>query len=167
MKRKIGFLSLLVLSCVFSSRFLLTVNASTIPPYVETPEEGEYKMGGESGVTEEDGHLKLGTDFYIYIENPVVMESPLIEETTESNPNPITPPAAPLGSSSETETANETEAPNETEATNETQASKNSGSLPKTGDYGLDKNGFLFASLLFGAGYLVCDSYEKKNEKKK
>jgi hypothetical protein len=37
-----------------------------------------------------------------------------------------------------------------------------SGSLPKTGDYGWDKNLFFLAALLFGSGYLTCEYYERK-----
>jgi hypothetical protein len=149
----------------------LTANATIVPPYVETPAEGEYKMGGEDGITDKDGHLRLGTDFYIYIENPTS------EESTEPNGDPILEKAPPTDSTTETEqddknpnaspSDGETESGNQEESSSEAggAASKN-GSLPKTGDYGLNKNQFLLASLLFGAGYLVCDGYEKKNEEK-
>jgi hypothetical protein len=154
-KRGIGFLFGFILSSVLVMNIPLTVKALTVSPYVETPEEGEYKIGKESGITKEDGHFRLGTDFYIYIENP------LLEETSELSTEPVISPASPLDSTSETEQ----EQDQDTQENNNNQT-KNSSSLPKTGDYGMNKNGFLFASLLFGAGYLICDGYERKNEKK-
>jgi hypothetical protein len=41
------------------------------------------------------------------------------------------------------------------------------GNLPKTGDYGPDKIVLCELALLFGTGYLLCDFYEKRTEKKR
>lgn len=110
-----------LLAAVFCFGLLAGVPAGAasgkVPSYVGAPEEGGYTMGGESTSEIVDGHSNLGTDFYLYIENP----------------------------------AKETEAP-----------VKQSGNLPKTGDYGMDKNVLLWVALICGAGYLACDRYEKK-----
>ena len=44
----------------------------------------------------------------------------------------------------------------------ETPGKQTPGKLPKTGDYGMDKNVLLLAALIFGSGYLACEYYEKK-----
>lgn len=44
----------------------------------------------------------------------------------------------------------------------ETPGKQTPGKLPKTGDYGMDKNALLLAALIFGSGYLACEYYEKK-----
>lgn len=41
-----------------------------VPSYVEIPKEGEYTMGEEQEAAADGANTELGTDFYIYIENP-------------------------------------------------------------------------------------------------
>jgi hypothetical protein len=219
MKKKNCFLLAAVVCGAIWYSFFSTA-AETVPSYVEIPGKGEYTMGGES--TAGDGDTKLGTKFYLRIENPIRLTEtetsgeteeetqPGTEKETSGETEARTPekPGTEKETSGETETElpgesesecsweteamtevktpKEDEASGETEAVTETDASPKkhrkadtpdeteseieseteSGKLPKTGDYGLDKKGFLWAALIFGAGYLICDSYEKKYAKK-
>jgi hypothetical protein len=46
---------------------------------VEIPEEGDCTIGEENGITQEDGNLKLGTDFYVYIQNQQTSVDSVVE----------------------------------------------------------------------------------------
>lgn len=48
----------------------VTAAPAEVPSYVEIPEEGEYTMGEEQEAKSDGANMELGTDFYIYIENP-------------------------------------------------------------------------------------------------
>lgn len=117
MKKKVYGLLMAVFCFGLLAGVPAAASSGDVPSYVGVPEEGSYTMGGESSSKNVDGHARLGTDFYLYVENPDA----------------------------------ETEAP-----------VRQSGKLPKTGDYGMDKNVLVWAALIFGAGYLACDRYEKK-----
>jgi hypothetical protein len=131
--------------------------AETIPPYVEVPNAGEYKMGGDNLAVEHDGKQQAGTDFYIRIENAQRGSSPGSSgndgnggsSASSSEPQSITYANSPMGN-------------NELE---EMEMLEQDGKLPKTGDYGPDKIVLFELALIFGAGYLICDQYEKTHEK--
>jgi hypothetical protein len=154
-----------------------------VPSYVEEPESGQVTMGETD--TTQPGDSGINTDFYLYIENPVWMtEIDLPEETelyTEVMAQTETPEETELytevTAEPETEFPHETEYeipqetdPDQTSGTlRETESEseqETSGKIPKTGDYGMNKNSFLYAALIFGAGYLLCDEYEKRKSKK-
>jgi hypothetical protein len=136
--------------------------AETVPPYVEVPNAGEYKMGGDNPAVEHDGKLETGTDFYIRIENlrrnhsssgggsGSGSDEPGGSSTSSSEPQSITYANFPMGN-------------DELEELGE--LADQDGNLPKTGDYGPDKIVLYELALLFGTGYLLCDQYEKKHKK--
>jgi hypothetical protein len=154
--------------------------AETIPPYVEVPEKGEYKMGGDNPAVGHDGKLQTGTEFYLRIENPksVIQDSGGSgssggsgnnggsgnrgtsrgsrssggSDDSSAKPRSITYANFPMGNDVEMEALGE--------------LADQDGNLPKTGDYGPDKIVLCELALLFGTGYLLCDYYEKRNEKK-
>jgi hypothetical protein len=166
--------------------------AETIPPYVEVPEKGEYKMGGDNPAVGHDGKLQTGTEFYLRIENPksVIQDSGGSgssggsgnnggsgnsggsgsnggsgnrgtsrgsrnsggSDDSSAKPRSITYANFPMGNDVEMEELGE--------------LADQDGNLPKTGDYGPDKIVLCELALLFGTGYLLCDYYEKRNEKK-
>jgi hypothetical protein len=128
---------------------------------VEVPEKGEYKMGGDNPAVDHDGKLQTGTEFYLRIENP----KPVVKSSggssgggggssddSSSEPQSITYANFPMGN-------------DELEELGE--LADQDGNLPKTGDYGPDKIVLCELALLFGTGYLLCDYYEKRNEKKR
>jgi hypothetical protein len=131
--------------------------AETVPPYVEIPNAGEYKMGGDNPAVDHDGKLQTGTDFYIRIENPRRGSSSGGSgsdgnggsSTSSSEPQSITYANFPMGNDELEELGTQNQ----------------NGNLPKTGDYGPDKIVLFELALIFGAGYLICDQYEKKHEK--
>jgi hypothetical protein len=129
-----------------------STQSSDVPSYVEIPKKGTYTMDGESKSEYDNGEYRMGTDFYLYIENEKNTEEPKApkDDTIGTPEEPSDGNELPLG---------ETEEPKAAKISV-------SGKLPKTGDYGPDKNMICAAALFFGAGYLVCDEYEKKCRKK-
>jgi hypothetical protein len=166
--------------------------AETIPSYVEIPEAGTYKVSEEHDATGQNGENKIGTDFYLRIEKTWTQEHN--ESQPESQPSqPESSSVGSSGGSggnsggsggssggsgshirdedssagnddSRTQTVTYADFPMGDDE-GEEQTQNDSGNLPRTGDYGPDKVTFFELALLFGAGYLVCDHYEKKYNK--
>jgi hypothetical protein len=151
-----------------------STQSNDVPSYVEIPKKGTYTMDGESKSEYDNGEYKMGTDFYLYIENEKKTEDGK-KQTGETNANKESEseketeePKAPKDDTSGTPTGQSDGNEIPSGETVEPKATKISisGKLPKTGDYGPDKNKICAAALFFGAGYLVCDEYEKKCRKK-
>jgi hypothetical protein len=137
--------------------------AQTVPPYVEVPNAGEYKMGGDNPAVNQDGKMQTGTDFYLRIENPRRGGSSggSSDGSSGSDGNGGSSTSS-VGAQSITY-ANFPMGNDELEELGD--LADQDGNLPKTGDYGLDKIVLCELALLFGTGYLICDQYEKKHEK--
>jgi hypothetical protein len=127
--------------------------AETVPSYVEVPNAGEYKMGGDNPAVEHDGKQQTGTDFYIRIEN-------LRRGSSGSDGN-----GGSSASSSEPQSITYANSPMGNDGLEKMEMLEQDGKLPKTGDYGPDNIVLFELALIFGAGYLICDQYEKKHEK--
>jgi hypothetical protein len=161
--------SFMMVQVPFGAQAAQSSVAETIPPYVEVPEKGEYKMGGDNPAVDHDGKLQTGTEFYLRIENP----KSVIKNSGGSNGGRGTSRGSRSSGGSDDSTsepqsityANFPMGNDELEELGE--LADQNGNLPKTGDYGPDKIVLCELALLFGTGYLLCDIYEKRNEKKR
>jgi hypothetical protein len=127
--------------------------------------------------------IHRGTDFYMQIEEPETQEEePEIIETPEATQSHDTHEnggssgngggRTDNGDSSDTYASSDEQSityynlPLGTDADSwgfeDTNNSNHNSDFPKTGDYGPDKTVLFELALLFGAGYLLCDYYEKR-----
>ena len=144
--------------------------SATMPSDIRLPERGEYTMGEDSS--------DFTTDFYLRIENPKP-EEPGQDDSRQDKPDQNTPDQNKPGTDDSNKNQGGTDDTGhkgshdhghsggdtgsaDTETEPGVGAASISGALPKTGDYGLNKNLFLVSALLFGSAYLLCDYYEKR-----
>jgi hypothetical protein len=137
--------------------------AETIPPYVEVPEKGEYKMGGDNPAVDHDGKMQTGTEFYLRIENP----KSIVKNSGGGSSRDSGSSGGSDDSSSKPQSITYANFPMGNDELEELGMQDQNGNLPKTGDYGPDKIVLCELALIFGTGYLLCDCYEKRNEKKR
>jgi hypothetical protein len=168
--------------------FSVAASSESFPSYVEIPARGNYTIGEDAETIYEDGTATTGTEFYLRIENEADSNSPGVEDDLPSgggstgedigtgivipeNPGtgievPVTPDPADT-TPGVTPGVSESEEPYTGSSQPVTSGTDYvDGALPKTGDYGMDSRVLLLAALVFGTGYLTCDYYEKRYEKK-
>jgi hypothetical protein len=123
--------------------------------------------------------IHRGTDFYMQIEDPEVIETPEATQSHDTHENGGNSGSSgngggstDNGDSSNTYASSDEQSityynlPLGTDADSwgfeDTNNSNHNSDFPKTGDYGPDKTVLFELALLFGAGYLLCDYYEKR-----